>query len=592
MKHYFLVAKEVGDLTGIFCAALEHTHKQLSFETRALARLQRLRRNTVFDTTDFDLFDNRIGLVNPTQFDKKPLNLLRVFELSIATGAFIHPVTLRRITQNLKKLEKLRRSKEANQIFLHILSHDRSPVATLRRMNETGVLGRFLPSFGHIVGMMQFNMYHSFTVDEHTLQAIGQYYQILEGSHDQDHLSDIAKNISNHKLMCLALLYHDIGKGREEDHSILGAQIAKEDASRFDLSDSETQTLVWIIENHLLMSDTAQKRDLSDPQTIRLFANSVKTTERLKMLYILTVCDIRAVSRTTWNNWKGALLEQLYEETLDVLTTGHSTLNRKERIESVQETLRQELKDWQPADIDDFINSQYPHYWLAHPIETQVHHAEILRKLSKTQNECPFFISVQQFQEQDSTQVCLCTLDNTGLFARMAGAVALSGINVIEARTFTTRNGLALATFWIQDMDGTSYDDGYRIDNLKAKIEKIFKGDITPRTALQPLRKRKLSKQKFFRISPSVSFENKESDFYTIIEINGQDRPGLLYELSRCLSENNIKIFSAVIATYGEHAVDVFYVKDLFGLKVTDIKRQALLENKLLAVFNQSPLES
>lgn len=584
MKHYFLIAKEVGDLTGIFCATLEHMHKKPSLSARTLTRINRIRKNALFDTTDFKVFDSRIGLSRPDGFSIRPLNLLHVFELSLDSKLFIHPATLRKITQNLKTLDSLRTSDEANQIFLRILTHKDNPVATLRYMNETGVLGRFLPNFGYIVGMMQFNMYHSFTVDEHTLQAINQYYNLYKGAYAVElaHPTRICGTGLNHRLMCLALLYHDIGKGRPQDHSVLGMHLAKEDAPRFSLSESESKTLAWLVEHHLLMSDTAQKRDLSDPDTIRIFAETIKTTERLKMLYILTVCDIRAVGPTTWNNWKGVLLEQLYDATLDVLTLGHSSLNRRAQLEEAQATLRHYLRDWDQADVETFINNQYPHYWLAHTVETQAQHADILHRLT---HDDPLHVRVQQLETHDSTQVCICTQDHTGLFARIAGALAVSGVNVIEARTFTTRNGLALTTFWIQDIDGTPYQDTYRIERLKLKIKRTLKGDIMPRTALQPARKRQSVQQALFDIPASVSFENNESDFYTIIEVNGQDRPGLLYELSRSLSENNIKIFSAVIATYGEHAVDVFYVKDLFGMKVTQPERQEHIRKRLLECF-------
>lgn len=587
MKRYFLIVKEVGDLTGIFCTALKAIHKKNTFGTCVLTD-NYLPNNTVLEKNKiFGLRDARISLLDPEAFDKDPLNLLRIFRLSGQIKIFIHPITLRKIRLKRRLLDSLCTCDEANKIFLQILTQTPDPTPTLRHMNEAGVLGRFLPAFGHIVGMMQFNMYHRYTVDEHTLLAISMFHKISNNiNKDFSDISCIAQSISDDTLMYIALLYHDIGKGREEDHSILGARIARNDMQRFNLPSSKTSTVVWLIEHHLLMSDTAQKRDISDPQTIRLFADTVKTTERLKMLYVLSVCDICAVGPDVWNNWKGTLLAQLYTQTLDLLTAEYSNISHDTRVMQAQLQLKEYWRDEDICEgfIEEFIKNQYPHYWLAHTSDTQLHHAKMIYALEYTTPNDPLVISTKQMHVHDSTEICLCTLDHAGIFSRMAGAIALTGANVIEARTFTTRNGLALATFWIQDADGTSYTDNYRIETLIEKIKKTLRGDILPRQVLEQKLRRKRY-QNTLNIPASVTFTNQESDFYTLIEVNGRDRPGLLYELSRTLSENNIDIFSAVIATYGEHAVDVFYVKDLFGQKITSPIIHRELEQQLLSIF-------
>jgi [protein-PII] uridylyltransferase len=335
MKHYFLIAKDVGDLTAIVCAALEERQaKPRPVLDRFIGRLRR-RSSVVADAKDFKIEFDRISVVRSDAFERDPVNLIRLFWVADRGNLAIHPDATRLVTHSLKRIDAdLRNDAEANRLFLEILTSRHSPETVLRHMNEAGVLGRFIPDFGRIVGMMQFTMYHHYTVDEHLLRTIGVLANIEAGRLVEDHplVSEFLPSIANRTIVYVAAFLHDIAKGRREDHSIAGAEVARRLCPHFGLSPAETETIAWLIEQHLTMSITAQSRDLSDPRTTETFAGIVQTLERLKMLLVLTVCDIRAVGPGVWNGWKGQLLRTLYWETEVVLGGGHSSIDRKSRV--------------------------------------------------------------------------------------------------------------------------------------------------------------------------------------------------------------------------------------------------------------------
>ena len=315
MKHYFLVAKDVGDLTTILCSALEMQQlKTAPGLNRLLNPMSWRMRRQVRQRTDFRIDNDRINVADKEVFKRDPVNLIRFFAQAEHTDAFLHPDAIRLIRHSLRQIdEKFRNDPEANRIFLELLTGQINPADTLRRMNDSGVLGRFIPEFGHVVAMMQYNMYHHYTVDEHLIRTIACLTDIERGgSVDELPLSsELMKTVQNRKVLYVACFLHDIGKGRIEDHSIVGARIARKVCPRLGLTPAETETVSWLIEHHLTMSNIAQSRDLSDPKTIRDFADIVQSPERLKLLLILTCADIRAVGPGTWNGWKGQLLRTL-----------------------------------------------------------------------------------------------------------------------------------------------------------------------------------------------------------------------------------------------------------------------------------------
>jgi len=371
------------------------------------------------------------------------------------------------------------------------------------------------------------------------------------------------------------LLLHDIGKGRDEDHSILGARIAKKVAPRLGLSKKDCKDVEWLVRYHLLMSDTAQKRDIADPRTVRGFANAVKTVDRLNLLCVLTVCDIRGVGPGTWNNWKAVLIRALYRQTKYVLENGMEALNRTERGTEARKNLRAALDGWNDKDIRAELGRHYPPYWQGLHVTAHVEFAELLRGIGNDEVR----IELTPDEDRDATRVCFAMADHPGIFSRMCGALSLVGANVVDARTFTTKDGFATAAFWVQDGDEGPYAEA-RLPRLRQVIMKTLQGDVVAREALAPKDKLK-KREKAFNVPTHIHFDNEGSEIYTIIEVDTRDRPGLLHDLTRTFANMNIYIASAVIATYGEQVVDTFYVKDMFGLKFHAGGKQKIIERNL-----------
>ncbi len=577
MQSYFRHATNVGDLTRIFLTALEarHVKKRPGFGRTILNALP-FGRDKV--TEGYVINHGRLDVADPEAFIKDPLNILRLFEEGLRSETLIHPDAMRLVARNLHLIDDdMRNDPEANRIFLDLLLSHNNPERALRRMNELGVLGAFMPEFERIVAMMQFNMYHSYTVDEHTIQCISNLFQIEKGELKEDLpvASSILEKGVNRKVLYVALLLHDIGKGLPQDHSVVGAEMARVIAPRLGLDAEESATVEWLVRNHLLMSDVAQKRDLSDPRTVQDFAEAVGRRTRLKLLTVLTVCDIRGVGPGVWNNWKAMLLRDLYAQTRELLRTGDQGASGAEREAEAKAALAAALEGWSPEEIEAECERHYRPYWMGLDTETQKVFAELARKV-----EADTAVSdIEADPERDATRACFVMPDHPGIFARFAGALALVGANVVDARTYTSSDGLATAVFWIQDADGRPYDKT-RLTRLRKMIERTLKGEVIARDALKS-KDRIKKREREFIVPTVIEFNNTGSDYFTIIEVDTRDRPGLLFDLTRTLTDCGVSISSAIIATYGEQAVDTFYVKNLFGMKIHDEAKQQTIERRL-----------
>lgn len=578
MQDYFRHATAVGELTRIFLTALEAAHVKKEPLLQGLFK----RRKKV--RSPFAIHQSRLTIADEAEFLANGLNILRLFEEALRTGVLIHPDAMRLATANLDMIDdEVRNSKEAARIFLDLLIKHGNPERALRRMNELGVLGAYIPEFAPIVAMMQFNMYHSYTVDEHTIQVISALAEIERGERVEDLpvASRIIKAGVNRKVLYTALLCHDLGKGREEDHSILGAKIARVVAPRLGLTKAEIETVEWLVRYHLLMSDVAQKRDLSDPRTIKGFAKAVGSKARLDLLLVLTVCDIRGVGPGVWNNWKAVLLRELYNHTRRALEEGIEAYSTGARSGEAKKALRAALADWDKKDLRIETARHYDPYWQG--LSTDEH--EVFAKLLKGLGEHEIRIDLTQDTYRDATRAAFALADHPGIFSRLAGALALVGANVVDARTYTSKDGWATPVFWIQDNDGKPFETT-RLKRLEDMIHKTLAGEVVAREAMRDRDKIK-KRERAFRVPTHISFDNEGSDIYTIIEVDTRDRPGLLHDLTRAMAANNIYIASAVIATYGEQVVDTFYVKDMFGLKFYTESKLKTLEKKLLEAIQR-----
>ena len=578
MQDYFRRATQVGELTRIFLTAQEAAF------TKPEPMLTRLFSRRKSAKAPYAILQNRLTVADKKAFLKDPINLLHIFEEALRTGTLLHPDAMRLLSANLHLIDDdMRNSKIANKLFLDTMIKHGNPERGLRRMNELGLLGAFIPEFAPIVAMMQFNMYHHYTVDEHTIQCISHLARIEreELIEELPVASSILKRGVNRKVLYVALLLHDIGKGRPEDHSILGAQIARVVAPRLGLSKKDCETVEWLIRYHLLMSDVAQKRDISEPRTVRDFAKVVKSVERLDLLTVLTVCDIRGVGPGTWNNWKAVLIRNLYKATRDALENGLEALNRDTREAEAKRALRTALADWPAKDLRHETSRHYGPYWQGLPLATHKIFADLLRNMDDKEIN----IDVMLDEDRDATRACLAMVDHPGLFSRMTGALALVGANVVDARTYTSKDGYATAAFWLQDADGHPYEAS-RLPRLRQMISRTLRGEIVAREALKDRDKIK-KRERAFRVPTHITFDNVGSEIYTIIEVDTRDRPGLLFDLTRTLANNHVYIASAVIATYGEQVVDTFYVKDMVGLKFHSQDKRDALERKLREAISQ-----
>src|ERR1035437_431595 len=528
MKHYFLIAKAVGDLTAILCANLEDSHaKSVPVLSRVMAKFRPVKRRKLAESDDFIVDKNRITVVGGNVFKRDPVNLIRVFYLAQKHNLAFHPDTMRAITRSLKLIDaKLRGNAEANRLFLEILTSKNDPETVLRRMNEAGVPG-------------------------------------------------------HRTVLYVALFRHDIAKGRIEDHSIAGARVARRLCPRLGFSATDTETVAWLIENHLVMSSVAQSRDLSDRKTIENFAAVVQSAERLQLLAILTTADIRAVGPGVWNGWKAQLLRTLYYETEPVLTGGFSEVNRAQRVAMAQAEFREALKDWPSERLEAYSAHLYPAYWLKVDLPHKIEHAKFVRAAEDAGKSLATTVG---FDGGAVTELTVMAPDHPWLLSIIAGACAMAGANIVDAQIYTTTDGRALDTISLSREFDRDEDEERRTNRVADSIEKALRGELRLPDVVGK-RAAPKGRIKAFALEPTVTINNQWSHRYTMVEITGLDRTGLLYEMTTTLSKLNLNIASAHVATFGERVVDVFYVTDLLGAQITSPTRQAAIKRALIALF-------
>ena len=602
MKHYFLIAKDVGDLTRTVCSCLEIRElKTVPSLSDFMGILPWGSRARLAATTAFRVDHDRLNVKQPDAFTKDPLNLIRLFVEAERRNLLLHPEAIRLVRSSLKLIDDgFRTNPAANQLFLKLLTSRHAPERSLRALNEAGVLGRFIADFGRVVAMAEFSMYHYYTIDEHTIRAVGILSQMEKGAlaDELPLATEIFPGVQNRRALYLALLMHDVAKAVEGDHSIVGADLTRKLAFRMGLEPAEADTAAWLVEHHLTMSQTAQSRDISDPQTVRTFADIVQSPERLKLLLLLTVADIRAVGPGVWNGWKGQLLRSLYYDTEPLLAGGHTREPRKSRINSAQARLRETLNGWPPAEVERFIQRHEPDYWLKTDLERQLQHAKIIRAFESERPVVAFDAKCDEFRSlteltlvtgvkgdavQPLTELTLVTQDTPRLLMIFAGACAVAGANIASAQISTTRDGLALDTLFLQRLFSDS-EEIERAQKISHTISAILSGKRAIDT-LETARSLQKSRIRAFSVTPDIIIDNTASQELTVIEVHALDRPGLLFDLARGFSDLELDIASAHIATFGEKAVDVFYVRDRFRKKLMsgDVKR--LIRKRLLALL-------
>ena len=576
MQFYFLNAKAVGDLTGVFLAQLDEQLGKKGFRF-ALPTLRRRPKKLA----GFTLDRGRISIPSDDFFRIDRLRLLELFAIAAREQLEIHPTAMRAATRDAVLIDtSVRGNPRANALFMEVLTSLNAPEIVLRWMNEAGVFGRFVPDFGRVVAQMQFDMYHHYTVDEHSIRAIGLLAAIERGELKQDHplSTAIIKQIASRRVLYVAVLLHDIAKGRGGDHSELGAKVALKLAPRFGLDPAETETVAWLVRYHLLLSSTAFKRDLADPKTIEDFVQRVQSPERLRLLLILTVVDIRAVGPGVWSDWKRSLLRTLFEAAEERLRLGHKQHGRTELVDARQRDLATKL-NWSARAIKAHARRLPDSYWLAEPLPWQIANAKQVAAAEAHIGDAVPNVVADEDPESGATRVSVFTPDREGLFYRICAGLAAAGANIIDARIHTTGDGMALDNLLVLDGRGRAYADKRLRGRLIRSVEQALIGEHPP-----PLPKVETAhpRSAAFPVAASVAVADRASTRTTVVEVNARDRPALLAALAAAIHSQGHRIHSAHIATYGERAVDVFYLTRSNGKKLTaediDALRAALLE--------------
>ncbi|MGH7152909.1 MAG: [protein-PII] uridylyltransferase, partial [Acetobacteraceae bacterium] len=467
MRHYFLTARDVVRLTHVLEPAMLRAGlgpPAVMAETdRALV------------AAGFVLSEGQLLPLTGRDFDVEPIQMLRILKIARDRGLALHPLALRSMIRNERSAARLRGDQQAARLFMDLLC-GRDPAHAdgarwLAIMNESGVLGRYIPDWARIVGQMQFDTYHVFTVDEHTIEATRVLDTLVRGEMDEiaPVASGLIEHIQSRRPLYVALLLHDIAKGRGGDHSELGAEIALQVGPELGLSAEETETVSWLVLHHLLLSETAFKRDIDDPKTILDLSDTIQSPERLRLLLVLTVADMRAVSPKVWNGWKATLLRELYSRVAEVLEGGLATTERDVRVEHAKEAAAALLADWPAEELARFTALGYAGYWLSFDPETHARHARLMRDAEK--RGAPLTVDTQPLPARAVTEVTVYCTDHAGLFSKISGALAVAGASIVDARIHTMTNGMALDTFWVQDAAGGAFDAPHRLARLSVLIE-------------------------------------------------------------------------------------------------------------------------
>ena len=589
MKRYFLATKTVGNLTRIFCAAIETEFNKplrmsfLSFKKRK-------------NITPFRLEVGRLFSYEREILTENPINIIKLFYISHINNIDIHPKTLRQITSLRKSINlKVRQNVEANKMFLNILTSDKDPTRTLRLMNEANILGQFIPEFQKIVGLMQFDMYHSYTVDEHTIFTISNLHYLRSGK-----FSDFAPltssailEIKSYKSLFVAMLLHDIAKGKKGDHSENGSLIASKICPRLGLNKEETKMVEWLVLHHLLMSKTAFRYELGDPKVIKNFAKQVRSIDKLKSLLALTVADIRGVGPDVWNDWKGALIKELYIKTYDLLKPPQEISKITEPLKSSKELLIRYLnnKGVNDLDIKTYCSKFYNNYWGTFNLPSVVNHYEIFTSMKNYSKKLEVYLSNDS--KLKATELLVITPDHHGLFSQISGLVASSGYDIVSAKIITRSDGYALDTFFLQNKERKPISDINLRKKLIETITKGLEGNFNIEKALNIKWKEIPARFRAVKAPIRVIIDNKTSDQYTILDIKCKNAPGVLYKITKIITTLGLQINTANVSTYGDRVVDIFYLKNAFGSKVDDnttiekVKNSILEELKEIDYVNQ-----
>jgi [protein-PII] uridylyltransferase len=537
----------------------------------------------------FQVRNDYLEVTGEDVFARQPAAMLELFRIMQEQPGLrgVRATTVRALGRHLWLIdEEFRQNPRHHRLFLEIL---RAPVGVtheLRRMNLYGVLGRYIPAFGRVVGRMQYDLFHAYTVDAHTLFVVSNLRRLAlkQFEHEFPELSRLAAELPRKDLVYLAALFHDIAKGRGGDHSDLGAVDAEAFCLEQGLSRYEARFVAWLVRHHLLLSVTAQKKDVSDPQVIHDFASAVGDQNHLDSLYLLTVADVRGTNPKLWNSWKASLFSDFYERTKRALRRGlESPIDQEQLVAETRAAALERLAASRlPAVAIDAVLAQFDaQYFLRHSPEEIAWHTELLAQ--REPGATAPLVAVRETPERGGNAVLTLMPHAARNFARTTGALDQLGLNIVDARITPIGRGLSLDTYLVLEEGGTPLADRDRAREIERHLERVLGSDAA---ALPVVTRRAPRQVRMFSTATQIGFSDDPIGRFTIMELIAGDRPGLLSEVGRVLLENDVDVVIAKIATVGERAEDVFYVTDERGQPLADAARQAL-QARLVAVLDR-----
>ncbi len=539
---------------------------------------------------------NLLSVAEADFFKQDPFNLITIYADCQAQGVGLSGSAYQLVRDNLGLIDdNLRKDPRLAAALMKILSGRQRVAETLEAMHLSGVLGAIIPEFGNLYARVLHDLYHIYTVDRHSLVAVRELERLRTGEFKDPTplLTEVARELDRLPLVFLALLLHDIGKGHGHDHHERGASLTAEVSQRLGLDNEEIDLVVFLVRNHLMMSQVAQKGDLDDQTTVEEFARTVGSIDRLKALYLLTYADMRAVAPKVYNNWRDMLLSDLYMRALKVLEQGdREAVDPARRLATVKSAVRETLvaAGAPEADVIAFLDEMPDRYFFTVPEADIPLHFELMRALE----DRPLVCRIRHFPELEYSEFTVVTRDRPGLFSMIAGALTANNLNILSARITTRTNGIAMDVFRVSHEMGAASmaleeDRWLRVER---DLESVITGEHEIALLVAAAHHVQSAGRKFTRHVPTeVTVDNRTSEQFTVIDVFTQDRVGLLFAITHMLFKLGLLIHLARISTNADQALDVFYVSDRAGRKVTDLERMRELRAALLDKAEQNPAD-
>ncbi len=528
---------------------------------------------------EFNLINDKISVRDDNIFEVNPALMIKAFEHSQKLEADIGRRTSDLILKNLHLFDDVERcAPEASESFLNIL-RGKNVFKILENMHQLRLLETYIPEFRNVKAKVQHDLYHVYTVDVHTLFAIRELDR-LGGVLKKDYYlySTIFEELKRPELLVLGVLFHDIGKAFGSGHAVTGAELVPKMLGRLGMDEKDIATVKFLVRQHLILADTAQYRDTSDEKLIVEFAREIGTIENLNMLFLLTFVDVRAVGPEVWNKWKGALFMELYFKTLRVIERGRFEVGDiDEPIAGIKDDVKRHLKGADDSEIEAYLKLLPPRYFLSNTAEMIAEHKKVVDAL----NEKPVVMKVAQNREAELSELTICTHDVHGLFSMISGVMAANAINILDAHIFTLQSGVVLDILQVKTSIGEAVTDKVKLEKIEKDINDVVTGTVRVGKLVERKRPSILDQKATPDVPTRIEIDNEVSETYTVIDIHTQDRLGLLYNISRVLTELGVYIVVAKITTKGEAAADIFYVNDIFGQKIFFDERLAEITKTL-----------